>query len=190
MNRCRRRHVAACGLATCALLLAAIGCSPTEKAQTESAAQNLVQLALADRVEFDAVLARLADKVVLIDCWATWCLPCVEQLPHTVELAKKHGSNGLAVVTLSFDDSNMSDRAAKVLVEAGAGTNGVTNLQSRFGASPESMDAFAISSGALPAYKLYDRKGTLRRTFELDPTENQQFTPQDVAVAVNELLTE
>ena len=127
--------------------------------------------------------------MVLVDCWATWCGPCVEQLPHSVELAKKHAP-ALALVTLNFDDPDAAEQVGKVLAKAGADAAGVTNLQSKLGSSSVSMDAFEIASGALPHYKLFDRQGKLRGSFELDPSATQQFTPADVDAAVAKLLGE
>jgi thiol-disulfide isomerase/thioredoxin len=42
-------------------------------------------------------------KVVLIDCWATWCGPCIKKFPHLVELHKKYGEKGLVCMSLSLD---------------------------------------------------------------------------------------
>jgi cytochrome c biogenesis protein CcmG/thiol:disulfide interchange protein DsbE len=50
---------------------------------------------------------RLADyhgKVVLLDFWATWCVPCREETPHLVELQKKYGAQGLQIIGVSMDD--------------------------------------------------------------------------------------
>lgn len=191
----------ACGLAQFfALLTLAAGCSQSPPATSKPAAENtsppdrvestLVDIALVDRAAFDAVLSRAQGKVILVDCWATWCLPCVEQLPHSVELAKLHADAGLEVVTLNFDDPDSADAATAILKKAGAPAAHLTNLQTKFGGSTESMDAFEITSGALPHYKLYDRQGRLRKVFELDPAAARQFTPADIDAAVAELLAE
>jgi thiol-disulfide isomerase/thioredoxin len=42
-------------------------------------------------------------KVVVIDFWATWCAPCLEEIPGYVALQKKYGPAGLAVVGVSLD---------------------------------------------------------------------------------------
>src|SRR5688572_13493993 len=49
---------------------------------------RVVNLRVVDRAGFDAVIAEHRGKVVLVDFWATWCLPCVEQLPHTLEMGQ------------------------------------------------------------------------------------------------------
>lgn len=57
-------------------------------------------------------LAELRGKVVLIDCWATWCVPCVKELPNIKAALAKWGDHGFAVVGISFDRPN--DRAKLV----------------------------------------------------------------------------
>lgn len=202
MNSPRSGHCTACGLANVLAVLAlAAGCSQGPPAASEPVAATpstsqdrveptLVDITLVDRAQFDAVLARFKGKVVLVDCWATWCLPCVQQLPHSIDLAKEHSDAGLEVVTLNFDDPDSAESAVAILKRSGAPQSHLTNLQTKFGGSTESMDAFEITSGALPHYKLYDRTGKLRQVFELDPAAKQQFTPADIDAAVAKLLAE
>lgn len=42
-------------------------------------------------------------KVVILDCWATWCPPCRAEIPGFVELQKTYGEKGLVVIGVSFD---------------------------------------------------------------------------------------
>ncbi len=42
-------------------------------------------------------------KVVAVDVWATWCLPCVKHFPHLVELHEKHKGQGLVCMSVSLD---------------------------------------------------------------------------------------
>jgi uncharacterized protein (TIGR03067 family) len=46
----------------------------------------------------------LRGKVVLIDCWATWCSPCVALLPELKELYENCHKDGLEVIGVSFDE--------------------------------------------------------------------------------------
>jgi len=50
-------------------------------------------------------LSSYRGKVVLLDFWATWCVPCREETPHFVELQQKYAERGLQIVGVSMDDS-------------------------------------------------------------------------------------
>lgn len=45
----------------------------------------------------------LQGKVVLLDFWATWCVPCREALPHIKQVAKKFQGEPLVVLSISLD---------------------------------------------------------------------------------------
>jgi peroxiredoxin len=47
----------------------------------------------------------LRGQVVLLDFWASWCAPCIVEIPHLIDLQKRFGSQGLRVVGVSMDDS-------------------------------------------------------------------------------------
>jgi peroxiredoxin len=48
-------------------------------------------------------LSDFKGKVVILDFWATWCPPCVKEIPHFNELAKEYKDAGLVVFGVSVD---------------------------------------------------------------------------------------
>src|SRR5215467_9057492 len=49
-------------------------------------------------------LSDFQGKVLVVDFWATYCPPCVRQVPRLAELSKKYRDKGLEVVGLTSDD--------------------------------------------------------------------------------------
>ncbi len=50
------------------------------------------------------VLGELKGKVVVLDFWATYCPPCLEEIPHLNELQAKYGAENLQIVGLHVGD--------------------------------------------------------------------------------------
>jgi len=48
-------------------------------------------------------LARYKGKLVLVDFWATWCDPCVGELPNIMKAYNKHHADGFEVIGISLD---------------------------------------------------------------------------------------
>ena len=49
--------------------------------------------------------AEFKGKVLVVDFWATWCGPCVSEIPGYIELQKKYAAQGLVFVGLSIDEA-------------------------------------------------------------------------------------
>ena len=48
-------------------------------------------------------LESLRGKVVLVDFWATWCKPCIKELPHLQRIYEKYSPKGLSLLAISTD---------------------------------------------------------------------------------------
>jgi thiol-disulfide isomerase/thioredoxin len=135
---------------------------------TRQAATREVTLQSADRATYDALLKKYRGKVVLVDFWATWCVPCRKGFPHTIQWSKELADKGLVVISVSLDDPEADKEAAWDFLKEQNAT--FPNLITSLG-NEESMEAFEIDGGALPHYKLYGRDGKLLQKFASDEQE-------------------
>ena len=62
-------------------------------------------------------LTALAGRAVLLNLWATWCLPCIAEMPELAALHERHGAQGLVVVGLNVDLADASDRVRAFVSE-------------------------------------------------------------------------
>jgi thiol-disulfide isomerase/thioredoxin len=84
-----------------------------------SEAQGVAALAFADASGRERSLAEFRGKAVLLNLWATWCVPCREEMPTLDRLQARLGGNDFEVVAVSLDRGG-PERPADFLAEIGA----------------------------------------------------------------------
>jgi peroxiredoxin len=62
-----------------------------------------------------ALIHNNTKKLRLINLWATWCVPCVEEFPELVTLNRMYRDRGFELVSISTDDSSTRPKALKFL---------------------------------------------------------------------------
>ncbi len=100
-----RTVAAACVAATLAL---AAGCRNGERLEVRYAAGppiggELPRMALTDLGGQPYDLAWVDADALLLNLWATWCVPCLEEMPELAALADRYAPSELAVVGISVD---------------------------------------------------------------------------------------
>ncbi|MBX7541131.1 TlpA family protein disulfide reductase [Qipengyuania sphaerica] len=95
-------------------------------------------------------LGALQGEPVLLNLWATWCAPCVKEMPLLDEVAEDYGER-LRVITVN-QDMGSRDKVAEFFGQAG-----YAHLESWL--DPEAELSFAMSGGWLPTTVLYDASG-------------------------------
>jgi thiol-disulfide isomerase/thioredoxin len=136
-----------------------------------------IKLELLKWSEFQQRLASpKAAKYTLVDAWATTCAPCKENFPHLVEMHRKYGSKGLAVISLSMDDPTDAKAvaAAKTFLEEKKAVFTNVLLNEEYGAGFDKLDISAI-----PAVFLFGPDGKEVKRFTMDDPNNQ-FTYEQV----------
>ena len=72
-----------------------------------------VEAKLLDGAPF--VLADQAGKVVIINFWATWCVPCRAEMPAIEAYYQKHRAEGLQIIAISMDDAKDEAKVREVM---------------------------------------------------------------------------
>jgi thiol-disulfide isomerase/thioredoxin len=116
-----------------------------------------------DEAGVEKTLAAQRGKVVLIDFWATWCVPCREELPVLASLEKKLRSRGFVLITVSADEPEQEKAAAELLRKTGVRPPAYIKRAKNDEAFINFIDR--QWSGALPALFLYDREGRRAASF-------------------------
>jgi thiol-disulfide isomerase/thioredoxin len=98
----------------------------------------------------DALLQDVAGRPMLVNLWATWCAPCVAEMPTLDRIAAEYGPRGLAVFTISQDTQAA---AIKPFFEK----HDLPHLKGW--ADPENRLGFHYATGLLPTTILYDAQG-------------------------------
>ncbi len=100
-------------------------------------------------------LAAFRGKALLVNLWATWCVPCRKEMPALDALQKAQGGPGFEVVAVNVDTARL-DRPAAFLKE-----NGITGLALYADPSADVLQALKQQGGllGLPTTLLIDRNG-------------------------------
>ena len=98
-------------------------------------------------------LTELHGKVVMLDFWATWCPPCIEEMPYLVKLAKEYEGQGLVFVAASRDDDDVKEYVVDRFVKTRVPELAPYVVY----ANDEVARAFKVD--ALPTLYLLDRDG-------------------------------
>ncbi len=132
---------------------------PAEKsAEKFDAAANIgkpveIKFTAADGREVD--LAKLKGKVVLVDFWATWCGPCVAEIPHVKEAYEKYHDKGFEIIGISFDGPD-KDKMLKFVKD-----QGMPWPQYHDGKTWKNDFGVKFGINSIPRMWLFDKEGKL-----------------------------
>ena len=95
------------GVLNSTLLLAGCGSRPRSVAATEQRRMPAFGLETLDGTRFSS--SALAGKVALVDFWATWCQPCLGEIPFWNQLQQRYSGRGFTVLGITVESGWASD---------------------------------------------------------------------------------
>jgi thiol-disulfide isomerase/thioredoxin len=116
-----------------------------------------------DEAGYAKLVAAAKGKVVLVNFWATYCVPCRKEMPQLVALEARLRARGFQFVTISADEPEQRGAAGmfldKIKVPAPAYIRKAKDDDKFIALVDQKWD------GALPALFLYDRQGRKVKSF-------------------------
>lgn len=138
----------AAGLALCCLVLARLATAGV------GAGDRLPSYAIAAWDGGRVQPADVAGKVVVVDFWASWCLPCREALPALDGMAGRFRDRGVVVLAVNVDRNRKA--ADAWLAER------LPDSRMTLAHDPEGTFLARVGAGGMPAVYVVDRDGTVR----------------------------
>jgi cytochrome c biogenesis protein CcmG, thiol:disulfide interchange protein DsbE len=103
----------------------------------------------------DVTLSKLHGQIIVLNFWATWCPPCVEEMPSLVEMQRRMKDKGVTVLAVSIDED---ESAYHKFVK----DHGVNLLTVR---DPQQKTPNLYGTHGWPETYIIDRQGVVRRKF-------------------------
>lgn len=114
-------------------------------------------------------LESLKGKYVYIDVWATWCLPCLNEVPYLKEVEKDYRDKDVAFVAISIDDAKDYEKWKKMVEE-----KDLAGIQLYSGGEAWKVDfAQEYRVNSIPRFILIDPQGKVYDADTYRPSDNK-----------------
>ncbi|MCS7209795.1 MAG: TlpA family protein disulfide reductase [Fimbriimonadales bacterium] len=110
-----------------------------------------------DARDLERRIARYRGKVVVVNFWATWCAPCMEELPDLARFYRNYRRQGVVMIGVSFDDESSADKTVPPALRKHRVTYPVVVVKQDYDEFASQFDE--AWAGEVPRFYLYDRNG-------------------------------
>lgn len=120
------------------------------------------------RLNFGELLESRRGKIVYVDFWASWCMPCLDEMPVSARLREKYADEDVAFVYFSIDRKEDDWKGAMTTAKLNGVEDNYLILNST---TSEVLRELNIST--VPRYIIYDKNGKLIRKDAPRPSDKQ-----------------
>jgi thiol-disulfide isomerase/thioredoxin len=122
---------------------------------------NIEQIEELDPVGLEKLISSRNGKILVINIWATWCIPCREEFPDLVKLASTYPNGEVEIVGISVDYPDEVE--SKILPFLKAQKTNFKNYVQNFERQEDLINRLNQDwIGAIPATFIYDKRGKQR----------------------------
>jgi thiol-disulfide isomerase/thioredoxin len=161
----QKQHAATSLKLLLAIVVISFSCTDSKTDQKQNT--DVLSIKPITALEVDSVVGQFAgSKAVLVNVWATWCIPCIEELPYIVRVREEFQED-FEVVFISADFDDAIDRVEQFLAE--------NNVHWQTYLKNDRDEPFIDAvwkdwSGAIPATVVYSKSGEFITAFERPAT--------------------
>ncbi len=138
-------------------------------------ADDPVKLSTVNMAQLKSAIAKHEGKIVVVDFWATFCIPCRKEFPKLVKIHQQQEAK-VACISVTVDDSDNSEKAIRFLKQQKATFENYL--------LDEKAEAYQKEFGfaAVPCLLVYGRDGKLVKKFS-----DAEFTYKDVQNVIDRI---
>ena len=126
--------------------------------------QSFLDFTLKDSNGKSVSFSDFSGKIIYIDIWATWCIPCLKEIPSLKELEKKYEGKDIVFLSISIDSNKDIEKWKKFIVEKELG-----GVQLFAGDQTNDL-SIAYQIMGIPRFMLFGKDGTILATNAPQPS--------------------
>lgn len=120
-----------------------------------------------ERIPFSDFLKKNVGKVIYVDFWATWCGPCIKEMPYSERLRRQFKNKDVVFMFISIDEDYLLWKEDLV-------TKSLSGVRGNFiFENPQNALTETVKLTAIPRYLIIDKKGSFYKLNAPRPSEDE-----------------
>lgn len=144
---------------------------------------NISNLAFKEITGKEVLLKEFAGNALVIDLWATWCMPCMHAIPSLISLKSQFADKPVRFIMLNYFEESLQNKAVAILKG-----KGIPEKDMLFDAGQRRFETFRITS--IPCSLIIDKNGIVRDVFSGFSLENKAKFELQITEVLTSILGE